>query len=92
MKKAILLYFPILAFIQTTFSQNVTINFDKTSSQQRYAALRIENALKEKGYKLSEKPATFQINLSLQATLGSESFSIKKGKTEHKNHWWEALL
>src|SRR6185369_12047565 len=80
MKRVILLYFLFLAFIQTVISQSVAINFNKTSSQQRYASLRLENALKENGYKLSLTAATFQINLSLQTILGSESFSIKKEK------------
>ena len=79
MKKFVLLCL-FLPFIQTVTSQTVAINFDKTSPQQRYASLRLENALKEKGYKLSLMPATFQINLSLQAILGSESFLIKKEK------------
>ena len=80
MKGIILFYFLFLAFIQTLTSQTVVINFDKASSQQHYAALRIENVLKEKGYKLSLSPADFQIDLSLQSKLGSESFSIKKEK------------
>src|SRR5688572_31369150 len=80
MKKIVLLYFLFFAFIQKATSQTVAINFDKASSQQRYGVLRIENALKVKGYKLSPMPAAFQINLSLQAKLGSESFSIKKAK------------
>ena len=80
MKRILLIYFLLLAFIQTIFSQTVAINFDKTSPQQRYAELQLENALKAKGYKLSLMPAAFQIDLSLQAQLGSESFSIKKEK------------
>ena len=80
MKRIVLFYFLVLVSIQSATSQTVAINFDKTSLQQRYAALRLENALKEKGYKLSLTPATFQINLSLQTNLGSESFSIKKEK------------
>ncbi len=80
MKRLVLLYFIFFAFIQTVTSQTVAINFDKTSSQQRYAALQLENALKEKGYKLSLMPAAFQIDLSLLANLGTESFSIKKEK------------
>ena len=80
MKKIALLYFLFFAFIQKAISQTVAINFDKASSQQRYGVLRIENALKVKGYKLSAMPAAIQINLSLQAKLGSEAFSIKKAK------------
>src|SRR6187402_118963 len=80
MKRFVLFYFFLLAFIQTVSSQTIAINFIKTSPQQHYAALRLENALKEKGYKLSPLPAAFQINLSLPANLGSESFSIKKDK------------
>jgi hypothetical protein len=78
MKRFALLYFLFLAF--TVNSQTVAINFDKTSQQQRYAVLRIEKALEEKGYKLSGMPANIKIDLSLQASLGSESFSIKKEK------------
>jgi len=78
MKRIALLCFFILAFTQVVTSQTVAINFDKTSSQQRYAVLRLENALEEKGYKISHMPAAFQIDLSLEAKLGSESFSIKK--------------
>jgi hypothetical protein len=43
MKSIVLFYFFLLGFIQTATSQTVAINFDKTSLQQRYAALRIEN-------------------------------------------------
>jgi hypothetical protein len=80
MKRIVILCFLSLAFTQTATSQTIAINFDKASPQQRYAALQIENALKGKGYKLSLMPAAFQIDLSLQAKLGSESFSIKKEK------------
>jgi hypothetical protein len=80
MKRVLLFYFLFFAFIQTVISQTVAINYDKASPQQHYAALRIENALKEKGYNLSGPPANFEIDLSLQTKLGSESFSIKKEK------------
>ena len=80
MKKVILLFFILHGCVLTTISQTVTINFDKTSPQQNYSALRLENALKEQGYKLATSPATFQINFLLETKLGPESFTIKKEK------------
>ena len=80
MKRVIFLSFVSCVFVLTAIGQTVAIKFDKTSLQQSYAALRLENALKQEGYKLSGSPATFQINLSLQAQPGAESFSIRKEK------------
>lgn len=80
MKRVFLLSFVSHVFVLTAICQTVAIKFEKTSLQQRYAALRLENALKQKGYKPSASSTTFQIALSLQAQLGAESFSINKEK------------
>ena len=80
MKRVFLLSFVSHVFVLAAICQTVAVKFEKTSVQQGYAALRLENALKQKGYKPSASSATFQIALSLQAQLGAESFSIKKEK------------
>ena len=80
MKRVFILFFVLHVFVLTAICQTVAIKFERTSLRQGYAILRLENALKEKAYKLSASAATFQVNLSLQAQLGAESFSITKEK------------
>jgi hypothetical protein len=74
MKRIILFYFLLLVSIQTVTSQTVAINFDKTSPQQRYAALRLENALKEKGYKSSVRLQHFKLIFHCRLILVQSPF------------------
>jgi hypothetical protein len=78
MKRFVFICFSFFNVTQITTGQTVSINFDRNSAQQSFAATRIQNALKEKGYKLPGGSAMFRINLSLQASFGAESFSVKK--------------
>jgi len=80
MKKGTLLYFLLIFFVHASICQTVAINFDKASAQQRYAVFRLENALKEKKYKLTGSTVNLQINLSVQVSLDAESFLIKEEK------------
>lgn len=80
MKRISILYFILHVFVLTTICQTVSIKFDDASLQQNYGALRLENALKEKGYRFPATPASFHIDLLLETKLGPESFTIKKEK------------
>jgi hypothetical protein len=67
----------LFLFIQSARSQKVTIRYDKTSAQQRYAASVIEKALMT-GKQVS---ASHSIILSTnKVQLEGEAFSIKPGK------------
>lgn len=66
-----------LLIIQVSFSQSVSIQFDKNSPQQRYAASVLEKVLHEKKYVLKETNAGHTIRLLILPEQLGEAFTIK---------------
>lgn len=63
-------------FINTTLAQSVYLDYDKSSSQVKYAAGVLEKSLTKKGITIKEKQADFNILLEVNPEIGREAYSI----------------
>src|SRR5688572_24885644 len=76
MKRSVIYFFLFFSIINASaFSQAVSINYDKSSKQETYAAMRLQEALKKKGYIVNANPA-YAINFVIDAGVGAEAYTI----------------
>ena len=67
----------LLGCFSSAFSQPVSIVYDRSSPQSKYAADMLQKALVSKGYKLNNTKAEFIITLSMNAK------QLRKRPTEY---------
>src|SRR3954469_11248049 len=75
-----------LAVASTATAQNVEVIYDHTAPQPAYAARKLSEALKERGYspKSDRTKSEIQLQLELQPALAPEAFTVmREGKLVH---------
>ncbi len=86
MKKILYVFCAILYFLPIIFNaQNVSLKYDKTNPQILYASSKLENALKENGYNITNQSIDNDYILYLnidEDDLEKEAFSITPDKNE----------
>ena len=77
MKKLLSFIVYFIGLAHLAFSQGVSLVYDNSLPQAKYAAERLEKSLLEQGYLLKEEQADFIISLAVDAgNLGSEAYAI----------------
>ncbi len=78
MKKVLLwLIILVAGFMYSARAQTVSLNFDTTSAQAKYAAKMLVKTLVRQGYQIEKGQADYSINLSIGTnTLSAEGYSI----------------
>src|SRR4028118_540528 len=75
--KRILFVVVFIALAHLTFSQRVSLQYNKSTPQTIYAARMLEKSLLERGYSLKETQPDYVISLSVNAgKLAGEAYSI----------------
>ncbi len=75
--KRILFIVVFIGLAHLTFSQRVSVQYNKSLPQAAYAARMLEKSLLERGYLLKETQSDYVISLSVNADkLESEAYSI----------------
>lgn len=68
----------VITFIQTIFSQSASIQFDKSSPRQLFAAGTLRTVLLKRGYLINESPGSYRVDLVINTkSLPSEAFTIQ---------------
>src|SRR5437660_5202767 len=75
--KLLCIFFICIAYVSPLISQSVNIHYSASSLQQQYASSKLEKALLEKGYKIKQTYADYEIDLTINSQLSKEAFSIR---------------